>query len=136
MGLARNLREARFARDHGLRRRTLARALAQRRMKALKRLARSERTEEAEQFIEEAEKVLSEYFSNKFNVSAYGFTREWLEKKLAEIWSTEDLLLKEIQEFYDTVSEARFGRGALPARKRQQLVEMIEKSIHRIEKRI
>lgn len=135
-GLIRNRREALFAKDIGLKRRALARAHAERRMRVLKRLARNEDAEEAERFIEEAEKVLSEYFSNKFNVSAYGFTREWLEQKLAEIWTTEGLLLKEIREFYDTVTEARFGRGALPVKKRRELLERIENSIRRIEKKI
>ena len=135
-GLLRNRREALFARDHGLRRRTLAHSLAKRRLKLLKKLAASEKDEEAERFIEEAEKVLSEYFSSKFNVSSYSFTREWLELKLAEILSTEELLLKEIREFYDVVREARFGKGILPSRKRQELFQLIEKSIHRIEKKL
>jgi hypothetical protein len=89
---------------------------------------------QAEQFLGEAEKVLSEYFCNKFNVSPYSFTREWLEEKLAEICGAEDPFLKQAREFYDHTEEARFGRGALSPQARQELLDWIHSIIHRIEK--
>jgi hypothetical protein len=133
-GLLRNRRESLFSRDLGLKRRTLARALASRRLKRLKRFAESRKETERERFIEEAEKVLSEYFSNKFNVSSYSFTRQWLEAKLTEIWPPEDPLLREIREFYDLAQETRFGKGALPARERRQFLDLIEKVIRQVER--
>lgn len=133
-GLVRRRRERRFSQDEGLRRKAMARSTALRRMKFLKRLAKSSREEEALQFMEEAEKVMSEYLSNKFNVSAYNFTREWLEEKLTGLWGGEDSLLKEIQQFYGLASEARFARGGLPSAERRQFCDLIERVIRRLEK--
>ena len=133
-GLLKRRREELFSRDEALRRRKLARTGAFRRLKALKHLAQSHKEEEAEQFMEEAEKVLTEYLCHKFNVSYYEFTQSWLSDKLTEIWGAEDPLLKEIDEFYDTASETRFGRGMLLAEERRRFFELIETVIHRVEK--
>lgn len=133
-GLLRRRRETIFAQDVGLKRRSLARTLALRRIKPLRRLARSQRAEDAEQFVGEAEKVLNEYLSNQYNISAYHLTREWVEEKLSEVWGPEDSLLQRIRIFYDLANEARFGRGALPARERRLFLELIETVIRRLEK--
>ncbi|MBI2167071.1 MAG: BatD family protein [Candidatus Omnitrophica bacterium] len=133
-GLVRRRRERRFSQDEALRRRVTARSTALRRLKFLKRLAGSSREEEALQFMEEAEKGLSEYFSNKFNLSAYHFTREWLEEKLTGLWGGEDPLLKEVRKFYGLASETRFARGGLPSAERRQYCDLIERVIRRLEK--
>jgi len=133
-GLLRKREEALFSVDTALRRRKLARSIAGRRVKNLKKLARSEKRQEAEQFLAEAEKVLSEYLSNKFNVSAYRFTKEWLTGRLSEEWGAEDPLLKEIRRFYDLAAETRFGRGVLALADRRQFLDLIERVIQRVEK--
>ena len=133
-GLLRSRREALFARDIAFKRRRLARSLARERLKVLKQLVKSKKPEEALRFMEEAEKILSDYLSNKFNVSSYDFTEKWLEEKLGEVINAEDPLHREIREFYLLSREARFGGGALPAEERKQYFDLIEKVIQRLEK--
>lgn len=133
-GLLRQRREALFSRDEALRRKMLARTIALRRMKIVNRLAKSQKPEEAEQFLREAEKALSEYVCNKFNVSAYQFTKEWLEEKLRETLGADDPLPKQIRELYNQASETRYGRGVLPIQERRQFLELIEMVIRRIER--
>ncbi len=133
-GLLRKRRAALFAKDISLKRRKLARSIALRGMKALRRLVRSEKEEDSARFMEEAEKVLSGYLSNKFNVSAYHFTRQWLEDTLTSLWGAEDPLLKRVQKFYDLSAESRFGRGGIEAAQRREICELLEAVIRRVEK--
>ena len=133
-GLFRNRQEEVFSRDLGLKRRKLARQVAEKRLQGLKRLAGSRKPEEADPFLGEAEKILSEYICNKFNVSAYHVTREWVEGKLREELGPEDPLLKKTGEFYALAAEARYGKGALPVEERQEFIGLIQNVIRRIEK--
>ena len=133
-GMLRRRREALLSRDPALRRRTLAKRMALRRMKDLGRLAKSSRSEEAHQFIGEADKVLTEYLSNRFNISAYQFTREWVERTLGEAWGEEEPLLQRIRQFYELTSETRFGRGIPPVEERNKILELIETVIRQVEK--
>lgn len=133
-GIFKRRQEELFARNVGLRRRRTARALALQRLKGLKRLVGDQETEGARKFMDEAEGLLSEYFSNKFNASGYSFTREWLDEKLTGLWGTGEPLLKQIHEFYDLSGEARFGRGDFPAAKRREFCRLIEDVIRRLEK--
>ena len=133
-GWVRRRREEVLSRDEKLRRSRLARPEALRRLKELKRLARSPNPDDAEEFVEESQKVLSEYFANKFNISPYSFTKEWLMERLSGIWGADDSLLQQIREFYDIASETRFGQGSLLAEERRESLELIEKVIRRAEK--
>jgi len=133
-GLLRNRREAVFARDYGLKRKKFAAPIASRRLKELKRSLKTKKEDDAGVFLEDAEKVLNEYFSNKFNVSSYSLTTEWLEGKLSELWGADDPLLKQLQEFYERVREIRFGRGGVPTQERRHFLQLIETVIRRLEK--
>ncbi len=133
-GLFRRRRELLFQRDTALKRRKLARSMAERRLKTLRRLARSHKPEEADRFLEEGEKILSEYLCNKFNISSYSFTGEWFEEKLKEVCGPDDPLVREAREFYELASEARYGRGAPPIHERHQFLALIESVIRRLEK--
>ncbi len=132
--LVRKRQEEIFSRDIALKRRTTARQIAERRLRNLKSLVRSKKMEEADQFLGEAEKILSEYLSNKFNASAYHFTREWREEKLQEKLGEEGPLLKDVREFYERAMEARYGKGALPIEERQKFIHLIENVVRRLEK--
>jgi len=134
IGIFRRRQEDIFSRDVGLKRRKLARQTALRRLKGLRALMDSQSPEEARKFMEEAEKVLTEYLANKFNVSMYSFTREWLEEKLTEVLGADDPMREAIRRFYDFATEARFGRGAHPTQERHHFFNLIEKVIQRIEK--
>ena len=134
MGLLKKRQEEVFSRDLALKRRKLARQTAEKRFKNLKRLARSKNPEEADQFLGEAEKILNEYICNKFNVSAYHVTRQWVEEKLEEELGTEDSLLKKIVGFYVVAAEARYGKGALPIEERQEFIGLIQNVIRKIER--
>ncbi len=127
-------REEVFSRDIALKRRSLARQIAEKRLKKLKQLAQSKNPEEADRFLGEAEKILNEYLSNKFNVSAYQLTRPWIEEKLAEALGPEDPLLKKTGEFYELASVARYGKGALPVEERREFIHFIVTLIRRIER--
>lgn len=133
-GLWKRRREALFSRDTALKRRTLARAQAFRQMKPLGALAQSEKPEEGARFLGEAEKVLNEYLSHKFNVSSYHLTKEWLREKLTSLLGPEDPLLKRVLEFYEVAHETRFGRGMLLAQERREFFKLIRSVIDRIEK--
>ena len=133
-GLVRRRREEIWERNPALRRRTVARTLASQRVKNLRKLAKSQKKEEAEAFVGEAEKLLTEYLCNKFNVSSYQFTRQWLREKLSNSWDADDPLLNRIDEFYETASAARYGRGVLPVEQRSRFLELIEEVIRRVEK--
>lgn len=134
VGLWRRREEALLARDVKLRRRKLARTHAERRLKNLRKLTAARETGEVEQFVEEAQKVLNEYFSNQFNISSYSFTKEWLEEKLKELWGPEDPMVREIREFYEMAGESRFGKGSLLAGERREFIDLIEKVIRRVER--
>lgn len=134
IGIFYRRRETILSRDVALKRSKSARQTALRRLRKLQRLAKSSDSDEAQKFMEEAEKVLSGYFSDKFNVSLYTFTREWLEEKLQEILGKEDSLLKEIRHFYDLATEARFGGRAFPPQERCHFFELIERVLQRMEK--
>ncbi len=133
-GLFRRRRETLFSRDSALRRRKLARSTALREMKSLKRLTEGQKPEDAARFLAEAEKVLNDYLSNKFNLSLYQLTRKWLEEKLARALGPDDPLLKQMEEFYEVAGETRFGRGMLLAQERREFFELIKTVIERIEK--
>lgn len=133
-GILHKRREAIFSRDEALKRRTLARSMAGRRIKALKLLARGKRQDEVEGFVAEAERILTEYLSNKFNISAYQFTKEWLHGRLSEEWGEGDELVKRIKEFYDLAAEARYGHGVPPGIECRQFLILIEEVIRRTEK--
>jgi hypothetical protein len=133
-GLLRRRQALLFARDTALRRRKTARSVAGRRLKTLHRLARSRNPEAAVRFLQEGEKLLEEYFCNKFNASSYNFTREWFEEKLKEVCGPEDPLVDRAREFYDLAEEARFGKGAPPVRERHELLQVIESILHRMER--
>ncbi len=134
-GLLQRRQELILSRNAALKRRKLARSQAAKRMKTLRQLARSQKPEEAEKFIGEAEKLLTEYLSNRFNLSGYQFTTRWIEEHLSEVFGEKEPLLKEqVREFYDLIGAARYGRGVLPVGERSRLVELIENVIHSMEK--
>jgi len=133
-GLFQRRQEQILSRDSALKRKKVARTLAGKRMKTLKQLAQSQKPEEAEQFVGEAEKLLTEYLSNKFNLSGYQFTTRWVEDKLSEVWGEDEPLLKQVREFYDLAGMTRYGRGMLPVEERGRLLDLIGSVIHRMEK--
>lgn len=134
IGLYRRRNEEILSRDVKLRKRKLARTHAGRRLKLLKRLAEGRKPEDSELFVAEAEKLLSEYFSNKFDISSYNLTKEWLREKLSEMWGGEDELTKQVLAFYDLTGETRFGRGSILGDERRELLRLMEMVIHRLEK--
>ena len=133
-GLFQRRQEQILSRDAALKRKKIARTLAGKRMKNLKQLARSQKPEEAERFVGEAEKLLTEYLSNKFNLSGYQFTTRWIEDKLSEVWGEDEPLVKQVREFYDLAGMTRYGRGGLPVEERGRLLDLIGAVIHRMEK--
>ena len=115
-GLFQRRQEQILSRDSALKRKKIARTLAGKRMKTLKQLARSQKPEEAERFVGEAEKLLTEYLSNKFNLSGYQFTTRWVEDQQSgavELLLTTSMSAEEILHGHMLALRRMFGLPAL-----------------------
>ena len=92
IGLLRLRQEKFFANNVGLRRRSQARSRAEARMRKLKSLGKAGMAE----YFEEIEKILTQYLSDKFNLSTHGVTRWDLEKEMENTFGAEDSLLEDL----------------------------------------
>ncbi len=129
-GLIRANQEKIYAKDSALRRRRMARSNAE---AGLRRL-RGAKARQSASFFDDAEKVLTQYVSDKFNLSAYGMTRYDVEMKFAEIFGAEDALTKEIQEFYQICDESRFAKASAAEEQKDKVLKIIKEAISRVEK--
>lgn len=125
-GFLRYQQEKVLSKDSALRRRKLARMKAERRMKRLDKKNAA--------YFDEAEKILTQYLSDKFNFSTHGITRYDLENQMREALGPEDPLLHELQEFYQVCDESRFGRGEVPEALKEKALRILRDTIARVEK--
>ena len=77
------------------------------------------------EFINEAERVMSRYLADKFNLSPYGLTQQVIAEKLAERAVSEDLR-KEVEKFFDFCSSIRFGGLSSFETSSQEIIGLIE----------
>ncbi len=130
-GLLRERQEKIFARDVSLKRRSVARSRAEARMRKLKSFAR---LEDPGRYFEEVEKIMTQYLSDKFNVSAHGATRFELEQKLELSLGAGDPLFVEIKSLYDLCEEARFARAHVPQEMKVRALKVLRDTIARVER--
>lgn len=119
-----------YAKDDALRRRRQAKSVAMSGVKNLKTLKRKE----ADGFFEEADKVLTQYLADKFNLSAYGGTRREIERELEKRLGFEDALYKDILAMYDVCDHSRFAGGKGQAKSEEKIINVIQRTIQKMEK--
>ncbi len=134
LGLLQERQEKIFARDTALKRRKVARSQAESRIRHLQALARSHERREVMSYFEEIDKTLTQYLSDKLNLSVYGVTRSDLERELESILGPTDPLYKDILELYHLCDEARFGKGDVPSSQKSEALKILKQTIARMEK--
>lgn len=128
-GLMREQQEKVFAKDISIKRRSAARSAAEKRMRKLKFDGAN-----PSEYFEGIEKIMTQYLSDKFNISAYGTTRYDLEAKLEASLGSEDPLVKEIHDLYLFCEEARFAKAAAPDQMRTKALKTLRDTIARLER--
>lgn len=123
-----------FSKDEALKRRRLARSAANANMKKLQKLARSSDAGKTEAFFVELERSLTQYISDKWNLSTYGVTRRDLEEALTAHLGAEDPLLKELVELYQLCDESRFGKGSIPQASKKIGIKIFKDTVNRLER--
>jgi len=126
----RRRREKIFAGNVGLKRRSQARSRAEGRMKKIKSLSKTETA----RYFEEIEKILTQYLSDKFNLSTHGVTRWDLEKQLEQAVGSGDPLLSDLRKLYEFCDESRFGKGSIPEEMKKTALEILRRTLDRVEK--
>lgn len=129
-----NREETIFSKDEGLKRRKQARRVAQSNMKKLNRLARSSTAKGTEKFFVELERSLTQYISDRWNLSTYGVTRKDLEDALAQHLGAEDPLSKELIQLYELCDESRFGKGLIPQASKKIGMKIFQDTVNRLER--
>ncbi len=123
-----------FSKDEGLRRRKMARAVASANMRKLKKRSSSSKPEDVGLFFEELERAMTQYIADKWNLSAYGVTRQSLEEVLANHFGPEDPHLKDVLELYSLCDESRFGKGSIPQASKKVGMRIFQETVNRIER--
>jgi len=123
-----------FSKDQALRRRKTARSTASLNMNKLKKLARSSHEEDVATFFVELEKAMTQYITDKWNLSTYGVTRQDLEATLTRHFGTEDAHLKDVFELFRLCDESRFGKGEVPQASKKIGLKIFQDTVNRIER--
>lgn len=123
-----------FSKDEALRRRKLARSVAGTNMKKLLKLTHSTKPEDVGTFFVELEKAMTQYITDKWNLSTYGVTKHELETILAEHFGKDDEHLKDVLGLYHLCEEARFGKGMLPQASKKMGLKIFQDTVNRIER--
>lgn len=134
IGLVQARREQIFAKDSALKRTRLAKQRAEARIRQLKKMGRSSAPEATRRVFEEIDKALTQYLSDKFNLSAYGITRAELEQELERTMGEADPLFEAIKRLYHLCDEFRFGRGAVAHEHIAEALKIFRETIKRVEK--
>lgn len=124
-----------FAKDSALRRRRFARSQAESRMRHLKKLLHAEDPKQVADYFEELEKTLTQYLSDKFNLSAHGITRADLERHLESSFGVQDPLFREILALFEDCEQARFARASIPQGSREKALKILRETIVRVERK-
>lgn len=117
-----------------LKRKKLARSHAENYIKRLKKLARSKKDEDEAAYFDGVGRTLTQYISDKFNLSSQGATQMEIDSMLATKLGTEDPLYKKIMDLYKVCDEARFARAALPKDAKATSMKTLQETISRMEK--
>lgn len=130
----RSRQEEQYAKNNALRRRKTAKTQAMARYKKLKKLDRSKKEGAATLFFEEARKLLTQYLSDKFDLSTLGGTRHEIEDKFEKTLGSQDPLCQEVSDFYDLCDASNFGGLNADHQHRQKALAVISDVIKKVEK--
>ncbi|MSR76672.1 MAG: hypothetical protein EXS63_00380 [Candidatus Omnitrophica bacterium] len=123
-----------FSRNVALKRRTQAKSRAEKRLKKLiSMMHRGDHGNEGLYF-DEIEKILTQYLTDKFNLSTLGITRMDLEKKLEEILGPQDPFYQELMSLYSWCDISRFAKAAVSQEERNKAQLILKEAIYRLEK--
>lgn len=123
-----------FSKDQALRRRKTARAVASANMQRLKKIARSSKEEDMAAFFVELEKAMTQFITDKWNLSTFGVTRQDLEDTLTAHFGAGDAHLKDVLELYHLCDESRFGKGSIPQTSKKIGMKIFQDTVNRIER--
>lgn len=121
-----------YAKDSTLMRRRRAKSIAESRLKKLLK----KRTPENATYFDEIDKILTQYLSDKFGLSAFGTTRTHIESELEKILGSGNALYQDILEVYHICDESRFGGQSHSAKLRSDAVATLKKTVRHLEKAI
>ncbi|HNV86880.1 MAG TPA: BatD family protein [Candidatus Omnitrophota bacterium] len=111
--LTRRLIEERLNRDVAFKRSLFARSTLQKGLRGLKKLAHAKSPVEQRKYFDSAAKILNQYFSDKFNLSAQGITIDEIQSRLEEKGFGAEKI-ERIKAFYHLCDEVRFTSGKIP----------------------
>ncbi len=130
----RSRREKVFSKDVALKRRKTARLTADANIKNLKNLASKSNAESLTKFFVEVERSLTQYLTDKWNLSVYGVTRQELEDILTRHFDADDAHLKEVLELFRLCDESRFGKCSLPQSSKKIALRIFQETVNKIER--
>ncbi len=123
-----------FSKDEALKRRRRARSTAQANMRKLGRLARASGAAKTAEFFVELERALTQYISDKWNLSTHGVTRRDLEVTLGKHLGSDDPLFRELIQLYELCDESRFGKGSIPQASKKIGMKILRDTLNRLER--
>jgi hypothetical protein len=127
-------RSEKMYKNVALKRKVMATATAEKAMKKLPKLMKGQDAEKEASFYEEVGKIMTQYLSDKFNLSTLGITQKDLEFKLIESLGSQDLLYQNILGLYETCEAARFARVTTNRADKDKALKVLKEMIHRFER--
>ena len=123
-----------FNRNIALKRRTKARTLAEKRLKKLAPMMQANAPEKDALYFDELERVLTQYLTDRLNLSTLGITRTDLEKKLEEVLGAQDPLYHEILNLYSWCDVSRFAKTSVSREEKIKAGQILKDTMNRMEK--
>lgn len=134
IGLWKNHQDSVFKKDNALKRKRYAKSHAESRIRKLKSKVKGADRDGLIKYFDEVERILTQYVSDRFNLSTLGITRPELEKTLEEVLGPQDPLHKDIIELYRLCDESRFARAEVSADLKMKAQKIVREAIGRLEK--
>lgn len=123
-----------FSQNVALKRKLFAGAAAKKNLRRLQSLMQQSDPEKQLEYFEKVEDILTQYLTDKMNLSVLGTTRFDLEIKLEESLGSEKGLLEKIRQIFSTCESARFAKVSMSRdekiRVRKELVEILNRLDH------
>ncbi len=123
-----------FTRNVALKRKMFAGSEARRGLRQLDGLLKKSEPAKELEFFEKIEQILTQYLTDKMNLSTLGITRYDLETKLGEVMGSDLSLLHQIQNVFNTCESARFAKASIgkdeKARVYKELTQILSQLDH------
>ena len=117
-----------------LKRTLFAKKFVSRGLKRLDHLVKSSSDAKSDEvFFDESAKILTQYLSDKLNLSPQGLTQDMIEKRLEERWAEADMVQK-IRECFEICDQVRFGKLGSHGIDRGQMIKRIREIMYALER--